>query len=160
NDLWVMEIGRKPQRLTNDKFVDWDPSWSPDSKRVYFASDRHGGGSPDIYVADVARRLVTRVSNLPDSDVVNPVVSPDERFVAYLDTTNALSLYDIAARTARRLVTPVGPPTLGKPTWAPDGQTIVYADHLRVNSRFREGYNLMRSVDVATGAATFYPVAP
>jgi len=160
NDLWVMEIGRKPQRLTNDKFIDWDPSWSPDGKRVYFASDRHGGGSPDIYVADVARRQVTRVSNIPDTDVVNPTVSPDERSVAYLDSTNALSVFDLAAGTPRRIVAPVGPAPIGKPTWSPDGQTIVLADHLRVNSRFREGYNLMRAVDVATGAAQFHAVAP
>jgi hypothetical protein len=70
NDLWVMRIGRKPVRLTHDTFVDWDPKWSRDGKRIYFASDRHGNGSPQLYSIDLATGEITQLSNIPDQDVV------------------------------------------------------------------------------------------
>ena len=40
NQLWVMDIGGKPQALTNDKFYKEDPAWSPDGKSIAYSSDK------------------------------------------------------------------------------------------------------------------------
>lgn len=160
NDVWVMAIGRKPVRLTNDRFVDMDPTWSADGGHIYFASDRHGDGSPDIYAIEVATGGVTRISNIPETSVVTPVPSPDGRSVAFISTDQALMIYDIATGQSRRVVNQAAGSTVGRPTWSPDGQTIALTDMRRLNSRFREGHHLIRTVDVATGAATFHEPAP
>ena len=54
NQLWLMDIGGKPQALTNDKFYKEDPAWSPDGKRIAYSSDK--AGTEDIYVLDVATK--------------------------------------------------------------------------------------------------------
>ena len=62
-DLFLMEEpGSKPQRLTNDPALDYNPAISPDGRWLVFCSER--GGDPNLYVIDLdrrgtARRLVT-----------------------------------------------------------------------------------------------------
>jgi len=46
------------------------------------------------------------------------------------------------------------------PQWTPDGQRILLVDNERINNRFREGYNKLRVIDLATRTGTFYAVAP
>jgi Tol biopolymer transport system component/imidazolonepropionase-like amidohydrolase len=160
NDVWVMTIGEEPLRLTNDGFVDLDPTWSADGESVYFASDRHGDGSPEIHAIRVATGEITRVSRIDETDVVTPVPSPDGRSFAYIGTDQALMVYDVAGGRSRKLVDQAAGSTVGRPSWSPDGATIVLADMKRLNTRFREGYHLIRAVDVATGEATFHAPGP
>jgi hypothetical protein len=71
-----------------------------------------------------------------------------------------LMVYDIATGQPRKLADQAGGgPTVGAPTWSPDGKTIALADFQRVNGRFREGHHMLRTVDVATGASALYHVA-
>jgi hypothetical protein len=46
------------------------------------------------------------------------------------------------------------------PQWTPDGQRIMVVDNDRINNRFREGYNKLRVIDLATRSARFFAVAP
>jgi Tol biopolymer transport system component len=42
-DLWTIRLdGRDPVRVTDDAATDWSPTWSPDGRFLYFASDRAG----------------------------------------------------------------------------------------------------------------------
>ena len=42
-DIWIMNAdGTGHRRLTNDRSIDRDPTWSPDGKEVGFYSDRDG----------------------------------------------------------------------------------------------------------------------
>src|SRR5687767_11827390 len=50
-DLWLMPIGGQAQRLTNDRFVEMHPTWSPDGRSLAFSSDRDG--TMAIWVRDL-----------------------------------------------------------------------------------------------------------
>jgi serine/threonine protein kinase len=42
-DIWIWDFDRNVQtRFTSDPFLDWEPVWSPDDKRLAFASRRDG----------------------------------------------------------------------------------------------------------------------
>ena len=51
-DLWLVAADGKgePRQLTRNPGPDFDPSWSPDSRSIVYASSRPGGGTTDIYV--------------------------------------------------------------------------------------------------------------
>jgi dipeptidyl aminopeptidase/acylaminoacyl peptidase len=52
-DVWVMEVGGKPTRLTNDEYIDTDPAWSPDGAQLVFSSDRAEVGNLDLWIKNV-----------------------------------------------------------------------------------------------------------
>ena len=64
NQLWLMELGGKPEALTHDKFYKEDPVWSPDGKSIAYSSDK--AGTPDIYILDLATKSETRVTSFDD----------------------------------------------------------------------------------------------
>ena len=61
-------------------------SWSPDSKRIYFAANRsenweYEPNEADIYAVDLTATL-TQITKAPGAET-NPVVSPNGKYVAY-----------------------------------------------------------------------------
>ena len=54
-DLWTVALdGSDPVRVTNDLPLDWDPTWSPDGRWLYFSSDR--GGSVNLWRVSIDER--------------------------------------------------------------------------------------------------------
>ncbi|PYQ97467.1 MAG: hypothetical protein DMF97_13890, partial [Acidobacteria bacterium] len=79
-DLWLMPIGGRPARLTDDEAVELDPAWSPDGTQLAFSCDR--GGQMDLWIHDFRTARDTRLTH--DGGATGAAWSPDGAHIAYL----------------------------------------------------------------------------
>jgi Tol biopolymer transport system component len=70
-----------PVRLTNNTAVDGAPSWSPDSSRLAFLSQRDN--LPVVYTMDADGANQQNLMNSTTDDSANPVWSPDGTQIAF-----------------------------------------------------------------------------
>ncbi len=63
-DLWLMNPGDEPQRLTNDPALDARPSWSPDGRALVFESTRHSGVN-HLWHYEVKTKKMRRLTDVP-----------------------------------------------------------------------------------------------
>ncbi len=93
--VWVVGAdGGVARQLTDGRWEDGEPVWSPDGLEIAFTSDRSAGrdqrfGGHALHVVDVARGTVRRLTR-EDRFASRPAWSPDGRTIAYLrgETTN------------------------------------------------------------------------
>lgn len=147
--LWVVAAdGASPARqLTDGRFEDGEPAWSPDGRSLAFTSDRSADrdrrfGGPALHVVDVASGRVRRLTR-DDRFVSRPAWSPDGATIAYLRAETAndvdghhdrLWLVPVQGGEERCLTPdldrglafrPGGYRTPSRPAWTPDGAAIL-----------------------------------
>ena len=159
NDVWTMRIGEEPVRLTNDPDRDASPQWTADGSAVYFSSERGNAGQLAVDRIDLASRTRTRLAAIPGRSLVTPRLSPDGARLAYTTLSGQLEIRTLATGVSEVIIPSVST-QVSTPQWTPDGQRILLVDNERINNRFREGYNKLRVIDLATRTGTFYAVAP
>ena len=158
NDVWVMPIGGKPVRLTDDADRDGNVQWTPDGKAVYFSTEKGNAGQLAIDQVDVQSKQRKRLAAMAARSMVSPKMSPHGDRIAYTTLSGQIEVWDIAAQ-AGQLIAPQVSTQLSTPQWTPDASKIVIVDNERMNNRFREGYNKLRVIDIGTKASAFHPVA-
>jgi len=136
--------------------VEKRPDWSPDGRRLAFATDR--SGSLNLWIRDLARGVDTQVTHFTTSAAVSFRWSPDGRELAYLDQNGALFTVDIASGDEQRVFDATFEP--GRPTWSPDGSVIALAAVQPYSKRYREGLSKILLVNRRTGEATYVDPAP
>jgi hypothetical protein len=156
NQLWLMDIGGKPQPLTNDKFYKEDPAWSPDGKSIAYSSDK--AGTEDIYVLDVNTKTEKRVTSSAASAEVSAAWSPDGKKLAWQDQNGATNVTDLETGEQRQVVGPLFEPS--KPSWSAGGKTIAIGAVKSYSRRFREGTSQILTANLATGAVAYIEPAP
>ena len=132
--IYVMDADGKnlrnltKQNPTNQLLVDWEPSWSPDSKRIAFVSSRDAFGWC-IYVMDADGSNQQRLTDNSGWDS-SPSWSPDgERiaFVSMRDGNKDIYVMDTDGSNLRRRTR--NPAHDLHPSWSPGGERIVFVSH-------------------------------
>ncbi len=92
SEIFVINIENgKYKRLTNNNLPDFDPCWSNDGKKIYFSRcidwsiKRETKDFPsEIFVMDSDGKNQKNLTNSPDIYEYSPMVSPDDKFIAYI----------------------------------------------------------------------------
>jgi TolB protein len=129
----VQARGGRSRNLTNNELDDVDPSWSPDGKRVVFASRRRS--SFDLYVMNARGGRVRRLLALP-GDQREPVWSPDGKRIAFVSPGSERN--EKRRRPSQVFVMRVDGTGVtqvthvengaGDPAWSPDGDRLAGSD--------------------------------
>lgn len=131
-DVWVTDVSRGvPQRITVTPAIDWAAEFSPDGRRLVYASDRHSG-IDDLYEHDVLRGTDTLLLASHEQKV--PLDwSPDGRYILYAvqSVTTGFDLWVMPLEGDRKPIAIVRTPfedgdTKYGAAFSPDGRWIAY----------------------------------
>jgi YD repeat-containing protein len=119
DDIYVVNgDGTGLRQLTKGPAAEFDPSWSPDGRRIAYRVER-GQQSADIYVMNAdgsgQRRLASGLS---------PAWSPDGALIAYADDQGSISVIHPDGSASRRVP---GTDQGEYPSWSPDGATLAFS---------------------------------
>jgi WD40 repeat protein len=82
-EIWIAEPdGRNPKKITHNEAFDDSPDWTPDGRKIVFASNR--GGSWQVWIMQSDGGDPMRLTNEPGG-VRSPRVSPKGDVVAYFE---------------------------------------------------------------------------
>jgi Tol biopolymer transport system component/C-terminal processing protease CtpA/Prc len=112
-------------------------AWSPDSKSLYYTSERDG--KYNIYKAEMARpddeanfanaTLINETAMFKaDKERMNPQISPDGKTMAFVQDRNKLMLMDLKSKSVRQLTDgSMNPTRTGNVeySWSPDSKWIL-----------------------------------
>jgi Tol biopolymer transport system component len=125
-EIWIMEAdGSDQKKLVQDGSNSMDPAWSPDGRRIIFASLR-GQRGYRLCIMDTDGKNVEEVANTSMGSSC-PSWSPDSKNIAYVEAApQASEIFSIAAGGAnRKQLTALGGWNVC-PAWSPDGKRIAF----------------------------------
>ncbi len=110
SDLYMYDFdSQQLTNLTHDVHSDHDPAWGPDSKTIYFTSDREDRLTPgqdttngitestrkhrqkDLYSFDLDKKTITRITATETVDEFKPTYSPQLKALFYISNKNGIN---------------------------------------------------------------------
>ena len=122
-DIWVQQIaGGGAARLTQDAADDYEPSFSPDGRRIAFRSNRDGGGIYMVSALGGEAKLIA-----PDGR--RPRFSPDGHWLAYwvghVHLQGDTYVISVEGGQPRRIIVGDHLTRTRSPVWSPDGHRLL-----------------------------------
>ncbi|MCM1293589.1 MAG: S41 family peptidase [Bacteroides sp.] len=151
----VAAEGGEAQRLTTQPSYESTPVWSPDGKKIAFASDRNGG--KDIYLMSADGGSAVRLTSNSASETPESF-TPDGKYVVFsasiqdpaksamFPTSVMRELYKVpvgGGRPEQVLATPAL-----KISYLPDGKSFVYEDVKGFEDEFRKHHTSSVTRDI------------
>jgi Tol biopolymer transport system component len=129
----TIAVAKKPDGVAWAKapspvpFNNEHPAWSPDGKRIVFASNRDGNN--EIYVMNADGANQQRLTQAPGRDA-HPAWSPDGKKIAFQSPREGdgrdTNLYVMNADGSNQTKITNNHGFCGVPAWSPDGKRIVF----------------------------------
>mgnify|MGYP003347655725 CR=1 FL=1 len=146
-DVFVLDLETRaaPLRVTDDPAIDTEPCFSLDGQSLFFTSDR--AGRPQVYQIRLAAGERPKRVTFEGSYNARPRVSPDGKILAVVtQDQGAYRIARVDIATGQSFILTTG--RLDEsPTFAPNGQTILYSARER-------GRGVLASVGVDSGVVT------
>jgi Tol biopolymer transport system component/DNA-binding winged helix-turn-helix (wHTH) protein len=123
-DIWRLELdvsGRRERLPSNSTRLEHTPQYSPDGKRIAFASDR--SGSHEVWVCGGDGSSLVKLTSFGGPYLAQPVWSPDGRRLAFavrLGAEDEICLVGSEGGKPEHLIRGSGP------TWSRDGRWIYF----------------------------------
>ena len=124
SELYILDIAsRRLRRLTASSGIDTEAAWSPDGSFILFTSDR--GGQPQIYRIPVFGGKAARVT-FEGKYNARPRISPDGTKIAMVHVVDGQFRIALLDLTTNALTVLTDSNLDESPTFAPNGNTIMY----------------------------------
>jgi TolB protein len=125
DDVYVARAdGRALERLTSSSAWDFDPSWSPDGKRISFRSERDG--NPEVYVMNADGSGERNLSRSSGADW-GPAWAPEGENVAFnSDRAESGFMQLLLRRADNSAMRRTRSIYVEYPSWSPDGTRVAF----------------------------------
>jgi len=128
SNLWILAVGRLPQRLTSDpEFFDMKPRFTRHGDHVVFSRRPADGHLRDTVLIALESGSTRTIASQPDSDDHSAQPSPTRDEIAFSSDRNgnyAIFLADLEGDSVRQ-VTHWNDRNAAAPRWSPDGERLV-----------------------------------
>ena len=135
-NIWGFELSGPEKRagapapLISSTFLDHDCHFSPDGKKIAFASYR--SGDAEIWVCDADGSNPFQLTSFGGPDCSSPRWSPDSREIAFSSTqAGQREIYVVDAEKGKTRRLTINPADDTSPSWSQDGKWI-YFDSNRI----------------------------
>lgn len=151
SDIWKLPIQNgqpaAPTAIIASTKREWEPRYSPDGKRIVFASDRTGVS--EIWIANADGSGLTQLTNVKSNTTGGARWSPDGKQIAFVSQVAGQSeiyMMDAQGGAPIRITNNSAHDTA--PVWSPDGKWIYFA-----SDRFGGTFELWRVPPIENGTA-------